>query len=102
MTQDTSNTPIRYNGKVKWFTAEKGYGIITYTSEESGTTEYFAHHSNIKTNVPVRTYLIDNEEVVFTPSSDDNGKLKALDITAVESNFFLNQNHQVSPEFYLL
>lgn len=96
MTQDPSNTPTRYNGKVKWFTAEKGFGIITYTSEESGTTEYFAHHSNIKTNVPVRTYLIDNEEVVFTPSSDDNGKLKALDIRAPENKELVCVNKKSS------
>lgn len=74
----------QYCGKVKWFNSDKGFGIVIYKGEESGTTEYFVHHSNIQTSVPVRSYLIDEEEVVFTPSQDDNGKLKALNVRAPE------------------
>mgnify|MGYP001200600211 FL=1 len=84
MTTIASNTP-QYFGKVKWFNSEKGFGVILYVSEESGTTEYFVHHSNIKTRIPVRSYLIENEEVVFEPSSDEAGKLKALNVKAPEN-----------------
>jgi len=75
-------------GKVKWFNKEKGFGILTY--ENNGTpmgnivTEYFVHHSDIKTPLNIRSFLCENEEVLFSPSSEVGGKLKAVDIKALD------------------
>ena len=77
----------QHRGTVKWFNKEKGFGIITYqnngTSMGNIVTEYFVHHSDIKTPTNIRSYLCENEEVLFTPSSEVGGKLKAVDIKTV-------------------
>ena len=81
-----ASTIEQHNGIVKWFNKEKGFGIITYTNNGTSmgniVTEYFVHHSDIKTPMNIRSYLIENEEVQFTPSSEPGGKLKAIDVKA--------------------
>jgi cold shock CspA family protein len=45
-------------GKVKWFSNQKGFGFITPTSENSPTTEdIFVHQSNIVTEAEYRTLV---------------------------------------------
>ncbi len=48
----------RYQGKVKWFNASKGYGFVTTE------VDVFVHFSEI--NVNGRDTLIEDEEVEFT------------------------------------
>ena len=75
-----------YKGTVKWFNSEKGFGVIIHKTEET-TTEYFIHHTDIKTGMTIRSYLEENEQVFFTPSSEGSGKLKAIQVHSAEEKF---------------
>jgi len=79
MTSFSAETTIDFEGKVKWFNKDKGFGVVTYVSDDSGITEYFIHHSNI-TSKSSRCFLEENEEIIFSPSCETGGKLKALNI----------------------
>ncbi len=37
-----------YDGRVKWFNADKGYGFITPAEVEEGSQDVFVHHSAIQ------------------------------------------------------
>lgn len=72
----------RVQGVVKWFSNKKGYGFIEPTSENAPTKEdIFVHQSSV-TSEGYRT-LIEGWEVEFDPVKDDDGKLKADNVTAV-------------------
>ena len=62
------------SGKVKWFSAEKGYGFIT--SDEG--TDIFVHFSSI--NVSGFKTLSEGQAVTFDVESDDRGQ-KAVNVT---------------------
>mmetsp|Transcript_41970 Transcript_41970/g.58962 ORF Transcript_41970/g.58962 Transcript_41970/m.58962 type:complete len:288 (-) Transcript_41970:138-1001(-) len=72
----------RIQGTVKWFSNKKGYGFIEPTSDNAPTTEdIFVHQSSI-TSDGYRT-LFEGWEVEFDAVNDDEGKLKADNVTAV-------------------
>lgn len=66
-----------YNGTVKWFNAEKGYGFIS--SEEAGE-DVFVHFSAIQ--VDGYKTLAEGQKVTFETETDPkNGKLRAANVT---------------------
>ena len=86
-----SSTPIEihhYEGVVKWFNSDKGFGVVTHENDENVLTEYFIHHSDIKNGSSARSFLEEGEKIVFTPSSEANGKLKATFIKSGEPSGF--------------
>ena len=90
---------ITYNGTVSWFNKEKGFGVIVYTREDSQSADYFAHHSNIKTEKRVKTFLAEGEKVTFTPSSDsDKNRLKAINIKALAGEKLECESEKYKPK----
>ncbi len=62
------------SGKVKWFSAEKGYGFIT--SDEG--VDIFVHFSSI--NIDGFKTLSEGQAVTFDVESDERGQ-KAVNVT---------------------
>ena len=69
-----------YNGTVKWFNAEKGYGFIS--SEEAGE-DVFVHFSAIQAD-GYKT-LAEGQKVTFEtePDPKNSSKLRAKNVTVV-------------------
>ena len=69
-----------YNGSVKWFNAEKGYGFIS--SEEAGE-DVFVHFSAIQAEG--YKSLNEGQKVTFEtePDPKNSSKLRAKNVTVV-------------------
>mgnify|MGYP000200888141 FL=1 len=69
-----------YNGTVKWFNAEKGYGFIS--SEEAGE-DVFVHFSAIQADG--YKSLNEGQKVTFEtePDPKNSSKLRAKNVTVV-------------------
>ena len=69
-----------YNGTVKWFNAEKGYGFIS--SEEAGE-DVFVHFSAIQ--VDGYKTLTEGQKVTFEtePDPKNSSKLRAKNVNIV-------------------
>jgi CspA family cold shock protein len=52
----------RYNGTVKWFNNEKGFGFIQM---EDGSKDLFVHHSDVETSGYGRVSLDEAQKVSF-------------------------------------
>jgi cold shock CspA family protein len=66
----------RLEGKIDWFDANKGFGIIKCEGDE-----VFIHHSGIQSNTDNYKVLYENEEVEFEISEDNTGRLCATKVT---------------------
>ena len=71
---------VNITGKVKWFSAEKGYGFIQGEDGE----DYFVHYSEVQKE-GFRT-LFDDQEVNFeVGQSPDGQRTCAVDVHVVEN-----------------
>ena len=67
-----------YNGTVKWFNADKGYGFI---SNDEGGEDVFVHFSSIVGEG--YKSLTEGQKVTFETQTDPrNGKLRAINVSA--------------------
>jgi len=66
-----------YQGTVKWFNAEKGYGFI---SNDEGGEDVFVHYSSIMTD-GYKT-LAEGQKVTFDTEQDPKNasKMKAINV----------------------
>lgn len=66
-----------YQGTVKWFNAEKGFGFI---SNDNGGEDVFVHFSAIQTSG--YRQLEEGQKVTFDtePDPKDTGKLRAVNV----------------------
>ena len=60
----------RYNGTVKWFNSEKGFGFIQL---EDGTKDIFVHYREITSNGYERVSLDENQKVSFLIGTNEKG-----------------------------
>jgi len=70
----------KVQGSVKWFSNKKGYGFITPAEGSTITEDVFVHQSSIFCE-GYRT-LDEGWEVEFEIGHDDDGKVKAVSVTA--------------------
>mmetsp|Transcript_54443 Transcript_54443/g.115635 ORF Transcript_54443/g.115635 Transcript_54443/m.115635 type:complete len:254 (-) Transcript_54443:334-1095(-) len=70
----------KVQGTVKWFSNKKGYGFVTPAEGSSITEDIFVHQSSIFCE-GYRT-LDEGWEVEFEIGHDDDGKVKAVSVTA--------------------
>lgn len=70
----------KVQGTVKWFSNKKGYGFITPGEGSPTTEDVFVHQSNIHSD-GYRT-LDEGWPVEFTIGHDEEGKVKAENVTA--------------------
>lgn len=68
---------VKKTGKVKWFNSTKGFGFIT---PDDGTDDLFVHQTSI--HAEGFRSLREGEEVEFTVGNGDDGKTKAMNVTA--------------------
>jgi CspA family cold shock protein len=68
----------RYNGTVKWFNSEKGFGFI---QTEDNSKDLFVHYSEIKNDGYGRVSLDDGQKVTF----EIGNNLKGEHATSVET-----------------
>lgn len=66
-------------GKVKWFSLDKGYGFI---KRKGGGKDVFVHINEVLSSG--YETLIENEEVEFEIVENDRGQVCASNITAFE------------------
>lgn len=60
----------RYNGTVKWFNNEKGFGFI---QREDTNTDVFVHYREVTSTSYGRVSLDENQKVSFTIGSNEKG-----------------------------
>jgi len=77
---ETGESAEKVQGSVKWFSNKKGYGFITPAEGSSITEDVFVHQSSIFCE-GYRT-LDEGWEVEFEIGNDDDGKVKAVSVTA--------------------
>jgi len=70
----------KLQGRVKWFSNKKGFGFITPAEGSSVTDDVFVHQSSIFSE-GYRT-LDEGWEVEFEVGHDEDGKVKAVNVTA--------------------
>merc|ERR1712083_883051 len=74
------------SGTVKWFNSAKGYGFLT---PNTGDTDVFVHQTAI--HAEGFRSLLEGEEVEFDIVTDDDGKLRAIDVTGPGGVFVQGQ-----------
>eukprot|EP00568_Trieres_chinensis_P007688 CAMPEP_0183299674 /NCGR_PEP_ID=MMETSP0160_2-20130417/6345_1 /TAXON_ID=2839 ORGANISM="Odontella Sinensis, Strain Grunow 1884" /NCGR_SAMPLE_ID=MMETSP0160_2 /ASSEMBLY_ACC=CAM_ASM_000250 /LENGTH=91 /DNA_ID=CAMNT_0025461959 /DNA_START=47 /DNA_END=319 /DNA_ORIENTATION=+ len=70
----------KFQGTVKWFSNRKGYGFITPGDGCPHDEDIFVHQSTVKSE-GYRS-LSEGWSVEFTIGNDDDGKIKAENVTA--------------------
>lgn len=60
----------RYNGAVKWFNSEKGFGFIQL---DDGSKDIFVHYREVNSNGYERVSLQDGQKVSFEIGSNEKG-----------------------------
>lgn len=61
----------RYNGTVKWFNSEKGFGFIQL---EDNSKDIFVHHTEVRSSDYGRTSLADGQKVTFNIGVNQKGE----------------------------
>jgi CspA family cold shock protein len=61
----------RYNGTVKWFNSEKGFGFIQL---EDNSKDLFVHYSEIQRSGYGRVSLEDAQKVTFEIGQNEKGE----------------------------
>uniref|UniRef100_A0A7R9ZQ32 CSD domain-containing protein n=1 Tax=Craspedostauros australis TaxID=1486917 RepID=A0A7R9ZQ32_9STRA len=79
-------TDAKYEGTVKWFSTKSGYGFIAPTSDNAPTKEdIFVHATAIVTESDYPN-LKEGFQASFLTYLDENGKLKAKDVTSSDGS----------------
>ena len=69
----------KFNGTVKWFNTEKGFGFI---KPNLGDTDVFVHFSQVKNDGKSKVTLKDGQKVEYSIGQNKQGK-QAINVVAV-------------------
>jgi len=72
---------IRNIARVKWFNPRSGYGFLT---DCDNAEDIFVHHSEITTSGNVYKTLTQGEYVEYNTTTDDKGKVLAVNVTGIK------------------
>lgn len=75
----------RYNGQVKFFNRDRGFGFITRLSDNK---DFFVHYLDIKPSTQCWNILYQNEYVEFSTRDGPNGE-QAGDVTGINGGSLL-------------
>jgi cold shock CspA family protein len=78
----TATETEKKTGTCKWFNAKKGFGFI---KRDDGTEDIFVHQTGI--HAEGFRSLLEDEVVEFNLTQDEQGRLKAIDVTGPEGAF---------------
>lgn len=73
---------------VKWFNSKAGYGFL---KDLESSDDVFVHHSGIQTPENVYKTLTTGEYVQYSTSTDDKGKVLAINVTGIAGGPLLCQ-----------
>jgi len=73
---EAKSSSSKKTGECKWFNSKKGFGFIT---PSDGSEEVFVHQSAI--HAEGFRSLAEKEPVEYETAVDDNGRIKALNVT---------------------
>ena len=83
-TNSQSDSSERLTCVVKWFNSKYGYGFVKDLNSDN---DYFAHQSQLQTNVNCYKTLYQGEYIECNVKYDsDNNKKQAVDITGIKRN----------------
>lgn len=67
--------------RVKWFNPRSGYGFLT---DCDNAEDIFVHHSEITTSGNVYKTLTQGEYVEYNTTTDESGKVLAVNVTGIK------------------
>ena len=83
-----------YQGVVKWFNHQRGFGFI-HNIDNSDHTDVFVHHTKLKTKTNTYNTLYKGEYVEYT-ILHENGKDSASDVTGIRGLSLMCESSQES------
>ena len=82
---NTSTTGEKLLGQVKWFNNQLNYGFVTVISEgEHNNDDIFVHQTSICPVVSNYRTLTQGEYVEYNTTTDDKGKVLAVNVTGIK------------------
>lgn len=91
---ETTNSNQRYQGVVKWFNHQRGFGFISNIDDNSPHTDVFVHHSKLDTKKPTYKTLYKGEYIEYCVETDDNGKECASSVTGIRGLALMCESNQ--------
>tara|TARA_B110000858_G_C17764945_1_gene456517 strand:- start:424 stop:858 length:435 start_codon:yes stop_codon:yes gene_type:complete len=87
MSDITSGSQERFNGRVKWFNNKAGYGFVTVTNGHHLDKDIFVHHSAINVSNEQYKYLVQGEYVNLDLSKMESGEheFQAVNVKGIDN-----------------
>jgi cold shock CspA family protein len=86
----------RFQGVVKWFNHQRGFGFISSIEPDCGHTDVFVHHTKLDTKKPTYKTLYKGEYVEYAVETDSSGKNCASSVTGIRGLALMCEANQES------
>ena len=91
---ETTDSNERFQGVVKWFNHQRGFGFISNIDHNSTHTDVFVHHSKLDTQKPTYKTLYKGEYIEYAVETDENGKECASGVTGIRGLVLMCESNQ--------